>query len=51
MYVWVNLNCILYFSERTMFILPPEPTGLPEGKQYRYVSSVNINHLIVSNPI
>lgn len=23
-------------SERTVFILPPEPTGLPEGVQYNY---------------
>ncbi|XP_052793201.1 C-myc promoter-binding protein-like isoform X2 [Mya arenaria] len=23
-------------SERTMFILPPEPVGLPDGKQYSY---------------
>ena len=23
-------------SERTVFIMPPEPTGLPEGKTYSY---------------
>jgi len=25
------------YSERTVFIMPPEPVGLPEGAKYRYV--------------
>ncbi|XP_060579637.1 C-myc promoter-binding protein-like [Ruditapes philippinarum] len=30
-------------SERTMFILPPEPVGLPEGKAYNYNGFPNLN--------
>ena len=26
-------------TERTVFIMPPEPTGLPAGKTYRYYTN------------
>ncbi|XP_068081493.1 DENN domain-containing protein Crag isoform X2 [Anabrus simplex] len=34
-------------SERTVFILPPEPTGLPLGATYRY-QGFNLNPLLLS---
>jgi hypothetical protein len=33
-----------HHSERTMFIMPPEPTGLPPGQTYSY--QVNIFYLL-----
>lgn len=37
-------------SERTLFVMPPEPTGLPPNSTYSYNSKFNVNEGLFSGP-
>lgn len=41
---------LCFCSERTVFIMPPDPTGLPEGKTYRYAFCVDFYLMEIYEP-